>query len=277
MKPRKNIVGVSVTTVSGTYKDLADFSYTVEGWVDALSGPARSFTTASVPGRIETVKLAATPAVKPGQFQIVGTVTGDTMAAYLANLRNLKGWAVRAVALKLLALDTTTFVEVDQTEAPVVAVGMPVNLASRVTVTFDVLKPYWQAATATSNAVTTSFTEQPLGTAPVRPVVTFTGAPSGLTLTYADSAGVTVQTLTLAGLTTEGATQTVIDMDAMTVVQTISGVATDAIATLDNATDFFALDPKDADTVTPIWPKLKYALSGGSVSGVTCAYRACYW
>jgi hypothetical protein len=268
---------VAVTTVAGTYKDLADFGYTVEGWVDALSGPTRSFATAPVPGRIETVKLSSAPAVKAGQFQIVGTVTGDTMAGYLANLRNLKGWAVRAVAVKLLALDSTVFMEVDQADAPVVAVGMPINLASRVTVTFDALKPYWQSTSLTSNALTTSFTEQALGTAPVRPVITFTGAPSGLTLTYADSAGTTVQTLTLAGLTTSGATQTAVDCYNSTVIQTISGVATDAISTLDNATDFFALDPKDADTVTPTWPKLKYSLSGGSVSGVTCVYRKNYW
>lgn len=276
MRARKNICSVSVTTVTGTYKDLADFGYTVDTWVDALSGPSKSLAVASVPGKTETVKLSTTPTVKPGQFQIVGTVIGATIAEYLTNIRNLKGWANDAVALKLLALDTTTFIEVDQTEAPVVHIGPPgVTPASRVTITFDALKPYWQSTSVTSNAITTSFTEQALGTLKVYPVIRFTGAPSGLTLTYADSAGTTVQTLTLAGLTTSGATYTEIDMANSTVSQMISAVLTNAI---DKKTtgDFFALSPKDSDRVTPTWCKLKYSLSGGSVSGVTCDYRKLY-
>jgi len=273
MRARSGIVSAAVGSVTATYKDLADFGFTVESWTDALSGPARSFSTAAVPGRLETVKLAPDPAVKPGQIIVNGTVTGDTISDYLTNLRNLKGWAVRAVALKLLALDAATFVEVDQTEAPVVHLGIPgLTPATRVSITFQALKPYWQSTTLTSNTLTTGLTEQALGTAPVRPVIRFTGAPTGLTLTYADYLNTTVGTLTLSGLDA-GATYTEIDMDVMSVVQMISGVLTNAIDTLDNATDFFALDPKDADTVTPTWPKLKYALAGGSVSGVTCSYR----
>lgn len=279
MRARKNIVSASVTTVTGTYKDLADFGFTVEGWVDALSGPSRTFPTAPVPGRLETVKLSTAPAIKPGQFQIIGTVTGDTMSEYLTNLRNLKGWAVRAVALKILALDSSVFIEVDQAEAPVVSVGMPTNFAGGVTLTFDALKPYWQAASATSNTITTSFSAQALGTAPVRPVITVTGNPSVVTLTYANSGGTTVQTLTLTGLTTSGATQTVIDCANSTVVTTVSSVATDMIAKLDTATDFFALDPVDGDysnTASPAHPQLKYSATG-TVTNVACVYRAGYW
>lgn len=278
MRARKNIVSASVTTVTGTYKDLADFGFTVETWTDALSGPARSFALGTVPGRLDTVKLATDAAVKPGQIVITGTVAGDTMSAYLTNLRNVKGWAVDTVALKFLALDANVFVEVDQTEAPVIHIGIPgLTPATRLSITFQSLKPYWQSTSVTSNALSTSLTEQALGTAPVFPVITFTGAPSGLTLTYADSAGTTLKTLTLAGLTTVGATQTVVDCAASTVIQTISGDATDAIDKLVEPSDFFSLRPKDSDRVTPTWCKLKYSLSGGSVSGVTCAYRKAYW
>ena len=277
MRVKKNIVSASVTTVTGTYKDLGDFGFTVESWTDALSGPARSFAPAEVPGRTDTTKLSTTPTIKPGQIVITGTVAGDTMSAYLTNLRNLKGWLVRTVAIKVLALDANVFLEVDQTEAPVIHFGIPgLTPATRVSITFQALKPYWQSTTLEANAIGTSFSEQALGTAPVRPVITVTGNPSAITFTYANSGGTTVQLLTLSGLTTSGATQTVIDCANSTIVSTISGTPTDVIAKLDTSTDFFALDPADADTVTPVWPKLKYSATG-TVTAVSCSFRKSYW
>jgi hypothetical protein len=81
--------------------------------------------------------------------------------------------------------------------------------------------------------------------------------------------------LSLAGLVTASATQIVIDMAAMTVVQTVSAVATNAIGKLTSG-DFFALDPKDSDTVTPTWCKLLYTATG-TVSAVACVYRKAYF
>jgi hypothetical protein len=275
------IVSVSTSSVTGTYKDLADFGFVVEGWTDVLSGPAREYQTGTRPGRIDTVLLSTDPLYKPGEFRVFGTVCSRspsyTLASLVSDVQNLKGWCARAVALKVETFTTSQFIQCKLTGAIVEHFDIPgVQLAAKVSLTFQALDPLWYATSATSNSVTTSLTEQALGTAPVRPVITFTGAPSGLTLTYADSTGTTVQTLTLAGLTTSGATATVVDMANLTVTQTISAVATDAISKI-TAGDFFALDPKDADTVTPTWCKLMYALSGGSVSAVSCSYRKSYY
>jgi len=277
MRVRSGIVSVSVTTTAGTYKDLADFGYTVDRWQDANSFPPREYTVGSRPGRIGAALLSADPLYEPREVVVSGTVTADTFAAHVSAIEALKGWCARAVALKVSALDGTRVLACSLVGATTQAVGIPGKTpASTVSLTFRAVEdPLWYATTVTSNSLTTSFTEQALGTAPVRPVITFTGAPSGLTLTYADSAGTTVQTMTLAALETSGATQTVVDMSALTVVQTISGVATNAISKITTG-DFFALDPKDADTVTPTWPKLKYSATG-SVSGVTCAYAKAYW
>ena len=276
MRARRGIASLSVTTVTGTYKDVADLGFTVDSWADALSGPTRSFPTAPVPGRVDSVKLSSTPTLKPGQFQLAGTVTGDTMATYLANLRAVKGWAVRAVAFKLNALDANVFVEVDQSEAPVMSIGMPVNLAARVTITFDALKPYWQSTTLTSNNLTTSYTEQALGEAPSRPVIRLTGALTNPTVSYADSSGTLVMSIGLTIALAGAGDYVEIDCQNSTVVKSVSSVVSDAAGTL-SAGDFFALDPRDADMATPTYCKVKYAITAGSVSSATCTYRKHYW
>lgn len=274
------IIGVSTTTVTGTYKDLADFNFVVEGWVDALSGPQREYATGTRPGRLDTALLSTAPLYKPNEFTVTGAVCSDdpsyTMAALMADAQNLKGWCARVVALKVSTLSTAQFIRCYLTGAFVSHFDVPgKQKAVKVSLTFRALDPVWVSTTLTSNALTTSLTEQALGTAPVRPVITVTGNPSAFSLTYANSAGTTVQTLALASLTTSGATSLVIDMDALTVVQTVSGVAGSAVSKITTG-DFFALDPADADTVTPTWPKVLYAATG-SVSAVSCAYRKSYF
>lgn len=280
MMVSRGLVSVSVTSVSGTYKDLADFNFAVDGWSDVLSGPLREYAEAPRPGRIDTVILSTDPAYRPAEMVVTGTVCSDspsyTLASLLTDVQNLKGWCARAVAVKVETFTTSQFRQVKLTGATVTHFDIPgKQKAAKVSLTFRAHDPLWYSTSTTSNSLTTSLTEQSIGTAPVRPVITFTGAPGGLTLTYANSAGTTVQTLTLAALTTSGATQTVVDMANLTVIQTISGVATDAVSKITSG-DFFALDPADSDTVTPTWCKVMYALSGGSVSAVTCAYRKAY-
>lgn len=277
MRVRTGIVSVSVTTVSGTYKDLADFGLTVDGWGDAMSMPSREYPTGSRPGRIGGVKLATTALYKSKQIIITGTVTSDTFAAHITAISALEGWCARAVALKVSGLDSARFLECNLVNATVTPLGIPAKTpASSVALTFEALESVlWQSTSTTTNSLTTSLTEQALGTAPVRPVITVTGNPSAFSLTYANSAGTTVQTLALAGLTTSGATSIVIDMNALTIVQTVSAVAASVIAKLTTG-DFFALDPADADTVTPTWCKVSYAATG-TVSAVSCAYRKSYY
>jgi hypothetical protein len=277
MRPRSGIASVSVTTTTGNYKDLADFGLTVDGWGEAMGGPTREYPVASRPGRIGQSKLSTDPLYESKTVTLTGTVTADTFAAHITALDGLKGWCARAVALKISSLDSTRFLQCNLVAVNVEPIGVPARTpASRVALTFEALEdPLWYATSATSNSLTTSLTEQPLGTAPVRPVITVTGNPSAFSLTYANSAGTTVQTLALAALETSGATQIVIDMANLTVVQTISAVDASAIAKITTG-DFFALDPKDADTVTPTWPKLLYTATG-TVSAVSCVYRRAYW
>lgn len=278
MSLKPGLVSLSVTTGTGTYKDLADFNLVVENWPDLLTGVFREFAQAARPGRIDTASLSNDPTYKPAQFQIVGTVfarsSGWGMPSMLTDLRNLKGWCARATALKVSALDTSMFRNckcVGFTAKDLGVVGS--TPAMSVTMSFEGLDPLWYDTTLTTNNLTTSLSEQPLGTAPSFPIIRFTGAPAGLTLTYADSTGATVQTLTLADLETSGAAYTEIDMGRSSVVQSIGSVVVNAMRRLDPTTHFFALDPQHADVVTPTWCQLKYALDGGSVSGVTCSYR----
>jgi hypothetical protein len=276
MIARRGIVSVSVTTIGGSYKDLADFEFTAEGWSDMESGPVREYTEGTRPGRLDTALRSVDPLYKPRDVVVVGTVTGSTFAAHMTALRALKGWAARCAYLKVSGLDSAVVMGCRLTGVSVESMGVPARTpASRVSLTFRAHDPLWYSTSETSNAITTSLTEQALGTAPVRPVITVTGNPSAFSLTYANSAGTTVQTLALAALATSGATQIVIDMSALTVVQTVSAVAASAVDKITTG-DFFALDPADADTVTPTWCKLLYAATG-TVSAVSCVYRKLYY
>jgi hypothetical protein len=276
MRPRTGIVSVSVTTVAGTYKDLADFGFTADGWGDAESGPLREYPEGTRPGRLDTALLSSSPLYKPRDVIISGTVIATTFAAHVTAMRGLKGWAARCVALKVSGLDSAVYMACRLVGVTAIPIGAPARTAaSRVSLTFRAFDPLWYATSETSNALTTSLTEQALGTAPVRPIITVTGNPSAFALTYANSAGTTVQTLALAALETTGSTQLVIDMHALTVVQTINAVATNAVRRITTG-DFFALDPVDADTVTPVWPKVLYAATG-TVTAVGCVYRKAYY
>jgi hypothetical protein len=278
------LVSISTTTIAGTYKDLADFNFVVENWPDILSGPLPEYVEGTRPGRVDTARLDDYPRFRPAEFQVVGTVyarsSGYSVSSMLTDLRSLKGWCARAAYLKVNTLDSAMVREARLVGVTAQDIGVVGGTAAmRVSLSFKGHDPLWYSTSETSNAITTSFSAQALGTAPVWPVVTVTGNPSALTLTYADSAGATVQTLTLTGLVTSGATSTVIDMNRHTVTQVIAAVSANAIEYLDTATHFFALDPAHGDysvIASPAHPQLKYSATG-SVSSVACVYRKAYY
>jgi hypothetical protein len=275
------MIAVSTSSVTGTYKDLADFRFVAESWSDAFSGPLRDYQKGARPGRTDTALLSSSPIYRPGEMVVAGTIcapnsTSYTIADLLTDIQNLKGWCARCVALKVTAYSSSFYRQAKLIGATVEHYDVPGRQkAARVALTFECVDPLWYSTSETNNAITTSLTEQALGTAPVRPVITVTGNPSAFSLTYANSAGTTVQTLALASLTTSGATSLVIDMNALTVVQTVSAVAASAVSKITTG-DFFALDPVDADTVTPTWCKLLYTATG-TVSAVSCVYRKAYF
>lgn len=272
------IVSVSTSSVTGTYKDLADFGFVVDAHPDVFAWPSLTRPTAQIPGQLASVPLATRPTGALREFRVGGTVVGATLAAALANARNLIGWCARAVAVKT-AHDASTFLQValgNVTAEPLLPLaGSLFGVA--VTLTFQATTdPLWRATSLTTNNLTTALTEQALGTAPVAPVIRLTGALTDPTITYADSSGTTVTTLALT-LTLPGASDYVeIDSAARTVVKSVSSVLSDAIDTISGG-DFPVLDPADSDTVTPVWCQLKYAIGGGSVSAATAAYRKAYY
>lgn len=268
------IVSVSVTTVSGTYKDLDDFGFVVDPMRGIFDGAKVSYATEQRPGRLETVLTSLTATGQPRDLVIEGHVIADTLAALTTNIRNLTGWCRRAVAVKT-AHDSATFLNVKQVDVQITHPPMQgVALTCGVSITFRAFDPLWYATSA--SAVTfSSNTAMPLGTAPSRPVLRLTGTHTNPTITYKNSGGTTITTLVLT-ITIAGATDYVeIDCASLTIVKSVSSVITDAIDTLTSG-DFIVLDPADADTVTPTWGSLSVSLGSGSVTAVS-TFRPAYY
>lgn len=268
----RNIVLVSATTVTGTYKDLADFNFEVLRVRGPFSQRQATYPEAAMPGRLDGVLLSTRPTGRPREIIVEGTVLSSSTANLTTNIRDLSGWCARAVALQTIH-DSSTFLEVKQVSCEV-EVYDPVGKqkAARVTLTFRATKPLWYHTTA--SAVTfTSNTAMPLGTAPVGPVIRITGTLTNPTVTLKDSTGATVTTLGLT-ITQVGASDYVeIDCARQTIIRVVSAVESNAIATLTSGY-FFELDPANADTVTPTWPSLSVAYGSGSGTAVSTFRRA---
>jgi hypothetical protein len=268
------LVSVSTTTITGTYKDLADFHFAVDA--PTPFAERRVLTpSSSMSGRLSSAALGTRPTGRPRDTRIVGTVISSSAANRLSDVRNLVGWCARAVALQT-HLDANTFLQVDElTEAssedlPPTAGRYP----ARVTLSFMSLDPLWYATSQSAVTFTTD-TAMALGTAPVAPVIRITGTLADPTITLKDHSGATVTTLGLT-ITQAGASDYVeIDCGAQTIVRSVSSVLSDAISTLSSGY-FFELDPADADTVTPTWPSLSIAYGSGSGTAVS-TYRKAYF
>lgn len=241
--------------------DAATYGLRVSRVLGAGDAPPRTDTTAVVRGRAGATRLAD---AQEGVRTI--TVRGALVAASAADVQTKRdsllavvgGTSVRlrtadATAREITAtLSTCTFPEVQRQFAQR---RLPVELA------FTALDPYWLATsdTTVSIAAVDTPTELPLGTAPVRPVITVTGAGTAVTLTLKDSAGALVHTLELTGLAGTG--DVVVDCDALTITED----GTDAIAQL-AAGDFFLVDPLAyGDPLTSAWPTLEVSAGTASI------------
>lgn len=268
------IVSVSVTTISGTYKDLNDFGFIVDPITGIFDGAKVSFPTASMPGRLQTVVLNTEPTGEPRDLTVKGTVEAGTVALLTAQVRDLVGWCRRAVAVKTVH-DANTYLPVSQVSVDIEHPSMQgVALTCGVAITFRAFDPLWYATTASAITFTTN-TAMPLGTAPSWPVLRGTGIHTNPLITYKNHTGGTVATIGLTISIPGAADYWEIDMANLTIVKSVSAVITDAIATLTSG-GFFALDPADADTVTPTWGSLTVSYGSGSSTAVS-TFRKSYF
>jgi phage-related protein len=246
--------------------DLAGVGFICEASPGLRSVVEHTYQTVRVADLPGAALLDTTPAVAVREFTITGILTATTAAAMRTNKRLLEYRAGGTTARVITVVDDTSrritarlrsmdFAyagkELDATEA-------------RVTMQWQALTPYWEDGSTTTVNLTTSNADCALGTVAVYPIVTINAATTP-TLTYKNSAGSTVYSMTLT--TIAGGQSVIIDMLTRTITHSVSGVT----PSLRTAGRFFALDPYDGDYPTSAWPKL--VLSSGTGTAV---YRKAY-
>jgi phage-related protein len=165
-----------------------------------LDAPPREFPTAPVSGRPGATALA-NPTEGVRQVTLTGTVRASTVASGRSKVDALKLALLANPLAVLTALDPLSYDIAQST----IAIG----------------------------------TRLPLGTGPIRPIVTISGASVNPIISLFNTAGVVVASITITITTILGDTL-VVDMDAKTVKK--NGVSSIASVT---AGDFFSIEPAD--------------------------------
>jgi phage-related protein len=206
------------------------------GWLDA---PPREFPTAPVSGRPGATALA-NPTEGVRQVTLTGTVRASTVASGRSKVDALK-LALLANPLALTFADNSTrrvYARLKSFATQMVqgAQGPFAQENLAVTAVLTALDPLSYDIAQSTIAIGTRL---PLGTGPIRPIVTISGASVNPIISLFNTAGVVVASITITITTILGDTL-VVDMDAKTVKK--NGVSSIASVT---AGDFFSIEPAD--------------------------------
>jgi phage-related protein len=228
------------------------------GWLDM---PVRDITTAPILDRAG-VKALASPSEGARRLTLTGTVRAITAALLRPKIDALK-LALLASPLTLVFGDNSTRkVTASLTSFTTRSVqdGAFVQEGLLVEVVLSALDPY-SYDTVLSNNGFTSANRMPLGTGPVRPLITLTDVVTNPVIELYNKAGVLQGSLSLAITDIVGDTLE-IDSDAKTIKK--NGVSVlSAIA----AGDFFIIDPADQTNYGAPGPYVSgTGFGGGSVS-----------
>lgn len=246
------------------FNDVAASAYglvigTVTGWLDS---PAVSVPTAIIPGRAGAT-VSGTAREQTRAIGMSGYVRGTNPADVRAKYELLKV-ATRTGTVKLAMPDGRArhiYAVRDSIIAPSV-VGQFVQKDLPVDMKFTAFDPYFYDDSLSSVVAPAAL---PMGTAPVRPVLTMTGTSVTTPIfTLRDYAGVIVGQMTFASLVLTSGDTLVIDCAAKTVRK--NGVNVLSFLT---AGDFLKIDPAvHANFSASSWPYVTV-----NATGLTTTYR----
>ncbi len=227
------------------------------GWLDA---PKRQTPSAAVSGTAGE-KALGSPIEASRVVTLTGTVRAATAALARGKVDSLK-LALLASPLALTFADNSTRRVYGVLEGFTVGslAGAFVQEGLKVDATVRALDPYSYDISLTTVAGFGSGNRLPLGTGPIRPIVTISGASTNPVLTLRNSAGAAMGSLTLTITTIVGDTL-VIDMGLKTVKK--NGVSSLSAIT---AGDFFTIDPTDQTNYGGSGPYIDVSSGAGSIA-----------
>ncbi len=250
--------------VNGT--DLTTIGFDLTTGLKHHSSPRRKLTTQIIPA-IPGLLKAGAEVVEARTVTLNGLLRGTSAANFQARLEELT-WRLQQpgtalaqfndqgatqIVLEdmdpggadekvLLVFDTSVVVSLPD---PAFAVSGPTQ--SKLVLTFQLLYPYALTTAADSvTGITATYTDIPLGTAPVLGVFQIDGAATTPQLRYRPDGG-TGPTETMDFNTLAGGESYTVDMSARTIVGA-GGAPVNSLPELTGG-DFFSLDPKDG-----AWP-----------------------
>lgn len=230
----------------------------VTGWLDS---PNTQTPTVTVPPRAGTVQISDTRE-QPRAITMRGYVRGSSASDARTRYENLKA-ALRTSRVKLSMPDGRNR-HINAVRDSLIAPSIGGQFIQRnlpVELRFTALDPYFYDDSLTSVAAPNPL---PLGTAPVRPVLTLTGATvTGPVFTLRDFNDVIVAQMTFAALALSPGDTLIVDCDAMTAKKNGTNVLSNLIG------DFFKIDPTiHADRANTDWPYITV-----NATGLTTSYR----
>jgi len=228
------------------------------------SAPPQTYSTVPIYGKAGSVVGQRRIAHREGA--LVGVLTRATPTLAETALDQLKHLFAGGVTLK----DTSvvgTVRHIDVLLHGELASPPAGSRSFRLNVPLLAVDPYWRAASTTTVTLTVNGTSYPtaLGSAPSYPVIHLV-APTNPVITYRDSAGATLKTMTFT-ITLTGSDTLDINMATGQITKTVSAVTTNAIDALTSGDFPFALDPNDGVYGTSS-PDIKTSSGGGASSTV---------
>lgn len=235
--------------------DLSQLGLVVER-VDGLGDqPDRPWPSAPLP-KSERVAILSTAPDETARLLVVrGHLLADTVALRNVAFDTLKGRCFAGDTVRLRFVDQGTRewvarcigIQVDPRGQQFIEPGLALALS------FVCESPYGRdTSDSVVDGITTTLTAIPLGTAPSRPLIRITGPATNPLLAYAHFDATVLQTLQLTG-SIAGGDYVEIDMDRMTITQSVASVLSSAL-TMRTAGSFFALDPAAGSYAAAQWP-----------------------
>lgn len=240
------------------------------GWRDV---PPARYSAAVIPGRPGSRILDVSIGEQPRKLSLRGAILGTSVADARTKLDRLYA-VIRGQSFVRITLDDQPTREyrgivdtatVSPPEASLIAAVLPITLE------LTCVDPYAYELTATSFSFGGAGTACPLGSGPVRPLITLTATTlcQAPTFTLLKSDGVTVvTTMRLADLA--AGQSYVIDCDTMTIKD---GTGANKLSALVSG-DFFVLDvATQGDFAASAWPKIKVTFSNAPTYTTNITYR----
>jgi hypothetical protein len=252
--------------------DLANLGFTLRD-ATGLGGLSRELPIAHIPGRLDSVSLGETE-TKPRSIGVVGWLSVASLSA--ANLALLSArcdelrWRLERESVQLIFDERHSDRYYTATLLNPEEIHIPPAFHQRIRelrLQFLCADPVAYATTLTTVAFGATAVQMPLGTAKSYPVITLTNPPDSLDIIVKNAAGTEVARLGLVDLT--GATTVTIDNRWQII--TVDGAA--APAKLVGTTDFFALSPLWATSLSGPWGTLETSVAATASATYRKAWR----